>query len=440
MTNPFSPFRAFPDLRQSRLLPGILLCILLGFALAGCASSAPTTPPPAQKAAPKPATPVFYERFSSPLPSQNATAAPAEGDLPGVPADSSVNSPLPPSPAAAGSVPGPAPDPAAISPDWQPLIARLKTDLQDVPPETVERFFAQISSFSPAPMGVKIKELYTNKFLRKPPDPDAPPKPPLPSLYPGVVSQANKDKCNEFLTLHKAAFDHAEKQYAVPREVIVALLLVETKLGTFLGKEMAFWSLASMAAADTVDKVKDHVPGITIKPDQTDWMQSKLDEKSAWAFKELKAFVRHCAANNLVPGGMLGSVYGAIGICQFMPSNLSRYGADGDGDGRVDLFVPADAIASAAKYLADHGWKTETSFAARREVLKKYNNLTRYANTILAMAESIRTGTLLTAAPDAPKAATKAAAKPAKKSAPQPAKKPAKATPAKPAAKPAAKK
>ena len=396
---------------RSLVCVGVFLCCFL----AGCAASSPDVPQQTTPPAPR-QQPIVFEPLTSPTPSpeppQPATVAPVV-----TPVSQPREQQAPPVQRQAPVVQG------TVSAGWNPLVTRLRTDVPEVAPATIEGFFAGIGEFSPAPMGVKIKELYTNKFLRTPKKPEDIPAPPPPSIYRGVVTQANKEKCQEFLSLHKAAFDVAEKTWSVPREVIVSLLLVETKLGTFLGKEMAFWSLASMAAADTVDKVKDHVPGITIKPDQVDWMQEKLNEKSAWAYKELKAFVRHCAANNLEPGSMQGSVYGAIGICQFMPSNLARYGADGDGDGRVDLFVPADAIASAAKYLAEHGWKTNTSFADRRNVLKKYNNLTRYANTILAMAESIRTGTLLTAAPDAAtpaeKAATKPAAKPTAKPAPK---------------------
>lgn len=48
---------------------------------------------------------------------------------------------------------------------------------------------------------------------------------------------------------------------------------------------------------------------------------------------------------------------GALGQPQFMPSNFLKYAADGDGDGRADIWgsVP-DTLASIANYLARHGW------------------------------------------------------------------------------------
>lgn len=50
-----------------------------------------------------------------------------------------------------------------------------------------------------------------------------------------------------------------------------------------------------------------------------------------------------------------GSPTGAIGLVQFEPSSLNL-AVDGNDDGKVDLFDPADAILSAANYLATRGW------------------------------------------------------------------------------------
>lgn len=41
---------------------------------------------------------------------------------------------------------------------------------------------------------------------------------------------------------------------------------------------------------------------------------------------------------------------GAKGIAQFMPSTWKAHGIDGNGDGQVDVFDPADAIPSAARF------------------------------------------------------------------------------------------
>lgn len=155
-----------------------------------------------------------------------------------------------------------------------------------------------------------------------------------------------------------------------------------------------------MAAADHPDRVSGGVEGLPITDKHTTWLQAKLTDKSDWAYKELRALLQYCTVQQLDPHGMPGSVYGAIGICQFMPSNLVPYGDDGDGDGVVNLFSVPDAIFSAALYLNKHGWKKDLTVDRQRSVLKRYNNLNIYANTILAMAESISSGVIQTGPPD----------------------------------------
>lgn len=54
---------------------------------------------------------------------------------------------------------------------------------------------------------------------------------------------------------------------------------------------------------------------------------------------------------------MRASWAGAVGLTQFMPTEYFKHLEDGDGDGKVDIFesVP-DALASAARQLANKGW------------------------------------------------------------------------------------
>lgn len=64
----------------------------------------------------------------------------------------------------------------------------------------------------------------------------------------------------------------------------------------------------------------------------------------------------HCGID---PARLTGSWAGASGHMQFMPSSILAHALDFDGDGRIDLWSddPADALASAAAYLAHHGWQ-----------------------------------------------------------------------------------
>jgi membrane-bound lytic murein transglycosylase B len=57
---------------------------------------------------------------------------------------------------------------------------------------------------------------------------------------------------------------------------------------------------------------------------------------------------------------MVASWAGAFGQTQFTPTTFLKYAADGDGDGQIDLWKSApDALASAAKLLADQGWRKD---------------------------------------------------------------------------------
>lgn len=346
------------------------------------AASPVTPPPPASVAQPESAA-------ATPVPPP--AAAPSAGDTGGT-AASRVAASL-----AAGAA---RPAPAPVAECWQPLLLRLQKDPQIK--GDVSGYFANLPQYSPDPMGVKVKELFTSAFLRKKkPDSDKPRLPPS-RIYRNVVTADTLAKCNAFLARNKPFFDAVEKKYPVPRQTLAALLFVETRLGTFVGKENAFWSLACMAAADTPERMTGGLDGIPLSNQHTPWLKARLTDKSAWAYKELRALLAFCSGQSLDPHAMPGSVYGAIGICQFMPSNLDPYGDDGDGDGVVNLFSEPDAIFSAASYLTKHGWAANLNVDRQRAVLKRYNNLNIYANTILALAETIRTGVLQTAPPDTP--------------------------------------
>ncbi|GGL53080.1 lytic murein transglycosylase [Wenxinia marina] len=73
---------------------------------------------------------------------------------------------------------------------------------------------------------------------------------------------------------------------------------------------------------------------------------------------ELIAALRIAEAGHAPPGAMRSSWAGAMGQPQFMPSSFLGHAADGDGDGRADIWgSEADTIASIAGYLAHHGWQ-----------------------------------------------------------------------------------
>lgn len=379
----------FPKHRQTLLSCAALLVLSILFFIAGCS----TTHPP--KATANTAT-------SS---TSNATALPPPVTMQPIVNEpkAQASRPARKKKAAKSSVQIDKTLLATIDPTWVPLLKHLKKDLPDIP---VEQFFSELPAPSGKTMAKKIYELHHYNFVVKPSKKKDDDKKIIPeyeksSVYSQFTTRTGMKKCTAFMAEYQAAFDLAEERHKVPREIIAGLLYVETQLGSYLGKTKAFWSLASMAASDSPKSVANDLK-VTILPNQKDWLQDKLNEKSSWAYREVKALLEHCYRNNIDPQDVLGSEYGAIGICQFMPSNLNAYTDDGDGDGIIDLFNPNDAIVSTAKFLAVHGWEKAEDIAAQRKVIMRYNISSRYANTVLALGESLQTGSLKTAQADAP--------------------------------------
>lgn len=72
----------------------------------------------------------------------------------------------------------------------------------------------------------------------------------------------------------------------------------------------------------------------------------------------------------------VGSWAGAIGHLQVNPTNVIAHGADGDGDGRVDLHNSlADALATSAKFLLDLGYQPGTDWGFEVEVPQNFDYL-----------------------------------------------------------------
>jgi len=115
----------------------------------------------------------------------------------------------------------------------------------------------------------------------------------------------------------------------------------------------------------------------------------KLMDRSDWAYREVCALVR-LAEDRVRVESLRGSVMGAVGWPQFLPSSLVRYGADGNRDGRVDLFDPWDACHSVANYLRGYGWCRARTQEEKEKVIYQYNHSRPYVQTILGIADRLR--------------------------------------------------
>lgn len=194
-----------------------------------------------------------------------------------------------------------------------------------------------------------------------------------------------------YMREHREALSEIEEKFGVPREVLVALVLIETKLGVNIGGRPAVSPLASMAVGGDPEQFRKFLAGRKVSREDTQWLAKRIARKADWAYNELKALLTY-ARNNGGQDPMLipGSIYGAIGFCQFMPSNALHYGVDGDGDGRLNLFSKRDALFSMANFLKKHGWKGNLTDEKRLAVIYRYNHSKSYSLTVLAVAEKLR--------------------------------------------------
>ncbi|MCK5895565.1 MAG: lytic murein transglycosylase, partial [Cocleimonas sp.] len=153
-----------------------------------------------------------------------------------------------------------------------------------------------------------------------------------------------------FYNKHRATLERAERQFGVPKEYILGILGVETIFGGNVGKNRAIDALTTMAFNNK--------------------------RRGRYFESELESYLLMTRSARLNPLTPKASYAGALGLSQFMPSNIKKYGVDFDGDGGVNLWKPDDAIASIAKYFKRHGWRTGEMVAVpARSRGKRYRSL-----------------------------------------------------------------
>ncbi|MDJ0643044.1 MAG: lytic murein transglycosylase [Erythrobacter sp.] len=138
----------------------------------------------------------------------------------------------------------------------------------------------------------------------------------------------------------------AERSYGVPSEIIVAIFGHETSYGRIRGNFDLARSLATLA-----------------------WEGRRRELFAGEFIALLKVADRGYSRQQLV-----GSYAGAFGNPQFLPSVYLRLAADGDGDGRANIFTNrADTFASIANYFRDAGWRTGQPWGVRTSVPRGFN-------------------------------------------------------------------
>ena len=122
-------------------------------------------------------------------------------------------------------------------------------------------------------------------------------------------------------------------EYKVDKNLLLALMGIETNFGNYLGKMDIVSSLA------------------TLSFDQ---------RRSEFFTKELITLLKLVDAKIIDPSTLFGSWAGAFGNFQFMPSTIKNHAIDYNKDGSIDLKNIEDSFASAANYLSNLGWNNNT--------------------------------------------------------------------------------
>jgi membrane-bound lytic murein transglycosylase B len=270
--------------------------------------------------------------------------------------------------------------------DWSPLVDRLVADGFET--EKVNDLFIRPDVvFESDSMSSKLTALIRRKFSPRPAIPSAEPSK---FVYEGYLRPEVISGAAAFLSENTSALRKIRSDYCVPEEVVISIILVETRLGENVGARFAFNTLASMALCSELETIKPYLPADLITEEREGFARERCRLKSDWAYRELKALIRYADNIGVDPLSIPGSIYGAIGLCQFMPTNVFLFGIDADEDGRIDLFTTADALHSIANYLKKNGWKCKMDKRSRHRVILSYNRSHVYANTVLAVAEKLK--------------------------------------------------
>src|SRR5210317_561122 len=166
------------------------------------------------------------------------------------------------------------------------------------------------------------------------------------------TSKQKQIKGINFYNNNKNIIEIVEDEFNIEKELLLALMGIETNFGTYVGKMDILSSLATLS----FDK-----------------------RRSEFFSNELIILLKLLEKNQIDYQTLYGSWAGAFGFFQFMPSTMKNYAVDFDKNNSIDLKGNHDAYASAANYLNQIGWKdNEPCFykvELSNEIPKKYLNV-----------------------------------------------------------------
>ena len=146
--------------------------------------------------------------------------------------------------------------------------------------------------------------------------------------------------------------NNISQNFKIEKELLLALMGIETNFGNYLGKMDIISSLSTLS----FDK-----------------------RRSEFFTNELLTILKLIDQEIVDPAILYGSWAGAFGNFQFMPSTIEKYAIDYNGNNLIELKSNSDSFASAANYLNKMGWKkNEPCF---KKITLKSNVPEKFLNT-----------------------------------------------------------
>ena len=169
-----------------------------------------------------------------------------------------------------------------------------------------------------------------------------------------IKKRSSKNKIKQGVKLYKKEkkiIDIIEKEFQVEKELLLALMGIETNFGKYLGKMDIVSSLATLS----YDK-----------------------RRSEFFTKELIILLKLVDQKIIKKEILFGSWAGAFGNFQFMPRTIRNYAIDYNDNKIIELKKTEDSFASAANYLKMIGWKKNQpcylKIELKKDIPKKYLN------------------------------------------------------------------
>ena len=167
------------------------------------------------------------------------------------------------------------------------------------------------------------------------------------------ATDSRAKKAERLFKINAHLFSEVESEFMVEKEILLALWGIETQFGKYVGKMDIISSLATLS----------------------------FDKRRREFFSSQLLILLKLIDKKLIdPSKLYGSWAGAYGNFQFMPSSISTYAIDYDGNNKIELKISlADSLASAANYINKIGWEKGQPCFYRvkltKKMKKKYINL-----------------------------------------------------------------